>query len=194
MKDSGYILDRIRGLLVEELDRRIEEASKRRPGYCGHNHQQPLDARKEVYGEPNDYNRITDGQGQTVSQTIGLCMLGASNPEEWKGAICEDDLDAQRCPHFIPTKNKKTIWEEFQRDTSDPEWVGANLPAVHELLGVLDGFGRPRLPWWKRLWYRWVLRIAVVPPLAVDDPALLPPGPDAPPLLTKADDDAGVGS
>ena len=80
---------------------------------------------------------------------------------------------------------------------ADPEWVTANLPTVRELLWVLDPWADheiPRLPWWKRLWYRWVLKIVVVPPLAVDDPALLPAGPNDPPLLSEADDDEGVGS
>jgi hypothetical protein len=191
--NRDLILDRVRELLVEELDHRVQEASTRRPHYCIYNHRHPLDARKEVYGELNDYNRITDDRGQPVAQTIGLCMLGAEDPEEWKGAICEDDLDAQRCPYFTPIKGKDEIWEEFQRDVVDEGWVAENLSAVRELLWVLGGCKCPQLPWWKRLWYRWVLRIRVAPPLAVDDPALLPPGPDDPPLLTEADDDEGVG-
>jgi len=193
MRDQSAILDRIRHLLVDELDRRVEEASTRRPRYCVHNYRHNLDARKDVYGEPNDYNRITDKQGQPVGQELGLCLLGAENVEEWKGTICEDDLDAQRCPYFTPIKDKDTLWEEFQRDVADPEWVESNLSAVHELLWVLDEYEVPRLPWWKRLWYRWVLKIEVVPVLAVDDPALLPAGPDDPPLLSEADDE-GVGS
>jgi hypothetical protein len=194
MKDLDTILGRVRKLLVEELDRRIREASQRRPHYCVYNHRQPLDARKEVYGEPNDYNRISDGQGQAVGQTLGLCMLGAEDPEQWRGTICEDDLDAQRCPYFTPMKDKATVWSEFQRDLSDPDWITSNLPAVSELLWACDEVPCPSLPWWKRLWYRWVLKITVVSPLAVSDPALLPPGPDAPALPRSEASDEGVGS
>jgi hypothetical protein len=182
MKSDDQIRCRIRELLAEELDRRVREATHRHPRLCVHNHRQPLDERKEVYGEVNGYNRISNGNGEAVTQTIGLCMLGASSPEEWKGAICEDDLDAQRCPYFTPIETKDDIWDEFQRNVNDGPWLAAHLPAVSELSWALDPGLMPQLPWWKRLWYRWLLRIVVVPPLPVDDPALLPPGPDAPAL------------
>lgn len=182
MRSDDQIRGRIRELLVKELDRRVQEATQRRPHLCIYNHRQPLDARKEVYGEVNGYNRVSDGNGEPVNQTIGLCMLGADNPEEWKGTLCEDALDAQRCPYFEPIKTKEALWTEFQRDVSDSQWLAAHLPAVSELLWAQGEGACPQLPWWKRLWYRWVLRIVVVPPLPVDDPALLPPGPDAPAL------------
>lgn len=182
MRSDDQIRCRIRELLVEELNRRVQEATQRRPCLCIHNHRQPLDERKEVYGEVNGYNRISNGNGEAVAQMLGLCMLGAESPEEWKGTICEDDLDAQRCPYFEPTKTKETIWVEFQKDVSDPQWLAAHLPAVSELSWALGQGSEPQLPWWKHLWYRWVLRIVVVPPSPVDDPDLLPPGPDAPAL------------
>jgi len=195
MRSDDQIECRIRKLLVEELDRRVAEASQRLPLLCVHNHRQPLDERREVYGEVNGYNRITDGNGEGVIQTLGLCMLGASRPEEWRGTICEDDLDAKRCPYFTPIKTKKVIWDEFQRDVRDGPWLAAHLPAVSELSWTLNHGRMPQLPWWKRLWHRWFLRIVVVPPLPVDDPALLPPGPDAPALPpAREDHHEGVGS
>jgi len=191
MVDRGEIKSRIRQLLCEELDRRIHEAQQRRPHLCAHNWLQPLDSRKEVYGETNDqYNRIAVN-GEPVDQTIGLCMLGAEDIEQWKGAICEDDVDAMKCPYFQPTRSKRTLWNEFLRDVADPAWVASNMPAVRELLWVLDESpSLPALvPWWKALWYRWVLRIQIVPIQAVTDFDLLPPGPDAPALLEMQDGD-----
>jgi len=194
MRSDDQIQCRIRELLVEELDRRVREATQRRPRLCVYNHRQPLDARKEVYGEPNGYNRIADGNGDPVNQTLGLCLLGSDNPEGWRGTICEDDLDAQRCPYFKSIKTKGTIWDEFQRDANDGPWLAAHLPAVSELLWAQGVEACPQLPWWKRLWHRWFLRIVVVPPLPVGDPALLPPGPDAPALPPAREDrHEGVG-
>jgi hypothetical protein len=133
------------------------------------------------------YNRIAVvGSNVPVSETIGLCMLGASDIEQWKGAVCEDDMDAMRCPYFSPTKTKGDIWDDFCRDISDAGWVSQNMPAIRELLWVV-GDHPLGLPWWKDLWYRWVLRIKVVPALPVSDPDLLPPGLDEPPLLEMQD-------
>jgi len=189
MKDSKSISARIRYLLVQELDRRVQEASQRVPVLCRHNYRHSLDTRKEVMSEPNIYyNRIADEEGNPVGQTLGLCLLGSGDPEKWNGTICEDDIDAKRCPYFTPLRSKAVVWEEFQRDTSDPEWVAANMGPVHELLWVLEEDSCPSLPWWKRLWYRWFLRIVVAPPLQVGDPLLLPP---APLSEETGDDDAG---
>jgi hypothetical protein len=176
MKPEDQVLCRIRELLVEELDRRVSAAEQRLPLRCVYHCDIHLDARKEVYGEPNDYNRITNDQGELVTQTLGVCRIGSEDPEVWSGTICEDALDAQRCPHFSPLVGKEELWVQFREDISDPLWVRDNLPAVEALLWVLGKPAPPSLPWWKRLWYRWVLRVEVTPPLAVEDPALLPPG------------------
>lgn len=173
MKTTEEIQSRIRQLLVRELDRRIAEASMRRPHLCRHIYQHPLDPRKEIYGEPNEnYNQISKS-----SQTIGLCLLGISDPEEAPMTICEDDLDAQRCPYFTPALSKESLWETFQKQLKDREWITENLSAVAELLWVLEEDVWLQVPWWKRLWYRWFVRLRVEPVLPELDPALLPPAP-----------------
>jgi hypothetical protein len=158
MRQDSEIRDRVRGILVEELDRRVAEAARRTPTNCIHNLRQPLDVRKTIDGEPNPhYNTMSP------SQSIGLCMLGAENPEEWKGDVCEDSVDAQRCPNFAPRLDKNAVLSEFESQLRNPEWVLTNFPTVAALIWVLNsGPEDLSLPWWKRLLY-YFLKINVEP-------------------------------
>ncbi len=174
MKNLDDIKARLRGLITQELDYRVEIATRRLPARCIHNHQQELDPRSEVLDEPNpSYNRI-DRRHLPVVNKIGLCMLGAENPDEWPGNICEDAIDAQRCPDFTPIQSKPELLEELLGQLKDDVWVEVNLPAVHSLLWVLDDtIANYHLPWWKQLWFR-VLRIRVEPVQTRDVLKLLP--------------------
>ena len=168
MRTVTDIQDRIRGLLFEELKSRVAYAEKRLPVRCSFNHRHQLDSRlTTIEGEPNEArNRITQALGEPVAQTIGLCMYGAENPEEWPGNLCEDAIDAQRCPFFKPHQSKTEIWQEFARQLEDMDWVKASMPQVYALLWVLDEsvtfFHDQRFPWWMRLWWR-LLRIRLEP-------------------------------
>ncbi len=179
MKTQADIEDRIRFLLCEELTRRVNEAQTRLPHLCVHNHRQPLDTRKTVEDVPNEtYNRTTDRNGLPVINTIGLCMLGSDDPETWQGTICEDPIDAQRCPYFDPSVSKESIYQRFKENVGDPEWVRANMPELYGLLWTLDNGHGPSLPWWKRLWFR-ALRIRVEPVHTNGETVnLLPPAPE----------------
>jgi hypothetical protein len=175
MKPSAEIESRIRFLLCEELTRRVNEAQTRLPHLCVHNHRQPLDTRKTVEDLPNDtYNRTTDRDGLPVVQTIGLCMLGAEDPSTWQGNICEDPIDAQRCPYFTPSATKESIYAAFKSNVEDLEWVQHHMPEMHALLWVLDKARNLAIPWWKRLWFR-ILRIEVAPVLSKEAVAQLLP-------------------
>ena len=180
MRDAEAIEARIRFLLVQELNERVLIVGRRLPHLCVHNHRQPLDVRKTVEGEHNeDYNRITRGPSRPVTKTIGLCMLGAENPEAWPGNICEDPVDAQRCPYFQARVDKKKLWSDFAEQIRDPEWLQTNMPEVYGLLWSLDVAALPQVPWWKRLWFR-ILRIRVEPLRPLEDPAkLLPASPES---------------
>jgi hypothetical protein len=178
MKALSDIESRIRYLLCEELTRRVREAETRLPHLCEHNHRQTLDTRKTVEDTPNDsYNRTSDRTGLPVAQTIGLCMLGAEKPDEWPGNICEDPIDAQRCPYFRPSVTKEALFATFRANVEDLDWVRGHLPELYGLLWVLDETRAYDLPWWKRLWFR-MLRIQVAPVLSNDvTTQLLPPAP-----------------
>ena len=174
MKTQNEIEDRIRSLLAEERDRRVAESRERLPRLCAHNHQQPLDSRRQVEGEPNEtFNRITTRVGLPVVQTMGLCMLGSEHPEDWQGTICEDPIDAQRCPVFNPKESPEAIEAAFRQQMQDDAWVRANFPEVNALLWALDTPGLPPepvpssepeeppvpLPWWKRVLVCWLLGV-----------------------------------
>lgn len=155
MRTEIEVQDRIRYLLTREIDRRMTEATERLPHRCKHNYRHALDVRKEVAGEPNaQYNRV-NGNALPV---IGLCMLGAESPEAWPGAICEDPIDAKRCPFFSPRVTKETVQAEFYEQLRDLDWVSRAMPEVYGLLWALGSSSLPKLPWWKRLVYR-VLQI-----------------------------------
>lgn len=176
MRSSTEIQGRIKHLLSRELDRRVAEATKRLPHKCEHNYRHPLDVRKTVDGEPNpSFNKIT----LPVAQTIGLCMLGSEDPETWGGTICEDPVDAQRCPYFSARESKDEILLTLRKDSQDSEWLQANLPEVYGLLWALQD-RPPKLPWWKVLWFR-LLRIRVEP---------LTPSPEVERLLPPPNDDS----
>lgn len=179
MKTEEDVRERLQALLVEELDRRLKEASERLPQRCVHNFRHTLDSRKQVGGDPNEeYNRITDKKGLPVVQTIGLCMLGSENPETWGGTICEEPLDAKRCPLFTPSKGKDTLLREFSEQLQDLDWVRETHPEIHALLWVLGEIKLPAIPWWKRLLLKFkVIRIEPVVP-SIDPTKLLGPPED----------------
>lgn len=185
MKTESEVRDRVTELLGEELVRRAQEAEERLPRRCTHNHQQPLDTRKHVEGDMNPYyngvSRGVDDEGNPlpVVQTIGLCML---NEPEKHLTICEDPIDAKRCPFFTPAQGKEELYRTFVEQLQDPTWVRENLSEVHALLWVLDAAQTPSISFWKRLWFKFT-RIRVKPALPAFDPStlLLPPSSDNPP-------------
>ena len=143
MKNNTEIQDRIRALLDEELSARVAKTQERVPVNCRYNYRHPLDTRKYVYGEPNDnYNRITKGDtsaGLPVAQTIGLCIHGSESPDCWKGIICEEIVDALRCPPqaFTPKVAPEVVKAELELQIKDLAWLKDNMPTVHTLLWVL---------------------------------------------------------
>ena len=188
MRTQIEIEDQVRSLLAAELARRVLAAQALLPGLCVHNHRQTLDTRRQVHGEPNEhYNRVADHRGLPVLQTIGLCMLGADDPESWQGTICEDPSDAQRCPTFRLKTSVEDAEDDFRTQMQDDEWVRRNLPEVYSYLWMLGTIQVPEAPpeappepqfirrkpepdyppellpkpedlsWWRRLILRWLL-------------------------------------
>jgi len=135
MKSEQEISVRVRDLLVIELAARIKVAASKLPTSCKYNHRHPLDERRTVDGDINpNYNQIVP-----ANRTIGLCMYGSEDPAEWSGSICEDVVDALRCPYFDPIKTEGDVVAEFQQLIKDPEWLRENHPGIYELRWVLDG-------------------------------------------------------
>mgnify|MGYP003391901174 CR=1 FL=1 len=177
MKTESEVEGFVRDLVCKELDRRISEASERLPHLCINNYRHPLDQRKQIEGEENEsYNRITDKVGLPVIQTIGLCLLESEDPTEWGGTICEEPIDAKKCPYFTPAKGKETILPELESELRDFGWVRENLPEVASLLWVLGDFNLG-VPWWKRLLFNF-LRIKIEPVHPKIDAQKLLPAPE----------------
>ena len=183
-KTTTEIEDRIRFLLAKELEMRVRRASQRLPHRCVHNLRQPLDTRTTVEGDANPYyNRITMGVGPEgvpipVHQTIGLCTFKDTATDldcQALLTICEDPIDAQRCPVFSPRETKETLWAEFEMQVQNSVWLHENLPEVYGLYWALDSTCYVKVPWWARVLYR-LLRIRPEPlrPSA-DLMKLLPP-------------------
>jgi len=153
MRPSSDIKSRIRALVNEELERRIVLATKRLPHMCQHNIRQPLDTRKSIEGEVNpQYNRITSGRGLPVVQSIGLCGVGVDNLDTWEMNICDEPIDALRCPIFLSKSTKETIVKELEGQLLDKDWLAQNMPEVSGLLWSLGDLATPpKLPWWKKI-------------------------------------------
>lgn len=169
MRSSTEIEERLRAIVIAELQRRLEREVL--PHLCSHNRRQPLDHRRTIYGEPNEsYNRISagveDGVSLPVLQTIGLCMLGSESPETWAGTICEEPLDAQRCPYFVYKTTRAEVYREFVANLQDPMWVETHLPAAHSLLWVLNAPLKiaPKPTIWGRMWRKIREAVALVIP------------------------------
>jgi len=185
MRAASEIEERLRSIVVEELRQRLDREVL--PHLCVHNRRQPLDHRRSIYGEPNEgYNRITagveDGVALPVVQTLGLCMLGAEHPETWPGTICEEPLDAQRCPYFVFKQSRADVYRGFLTNLQDPVWVEAHLPAAHALLWVMSAPLKieSKPSGWRRAWrkIRDVLALLVPWPAPENSPeasVYLPP-------------------
>jgi len=147
VKDRDVIEDRVQKLIDTERDSRLVESTRRLPHRCVYNHRQALDIRKTSLGEPNqDYNNVS-----RTRQTIGLCMYGSEDAETWLGNICEDPIDAQRCPLFVPQHERQVILDQFYQDLQEPLWVSSNMPELAALLWVLDQHALPKMNWFSRV-------------------------------------------
>jgi len=151
MRSENEVRDRIREVFQEELNRRFQDAAARFPERCKYNHRQPLDVQKQgVDGGSNPmYNRI-----EGTTKTIGLCLYGSEDPEVWGGTICEDQIDAERCPYFTPIVSQEQIVSQFKQDITSIEWVQEHMPHAYNLLWVI-GQIELQVPWWRRIWH-WV--------------------------------------
>jgi hypothetical protein len=157
VKSEAEVRSRLATLLTEEVTARVESLAERLPHKCTHNYRHPLDSRKQVNGEPNEhYNRVSYERGLPVLQTVGLCMLGSEQPEEWPGLVCDEPIDAKKCPYFTPKASREEVLKEVTTQVQDGAWVEKNLPEAHALMWALEDITLPKLPWWGRFltWLR----------------------------------------
>jgi hypothetical protein len=129
MKDADEIQNKLEQLKSEHLQLRIKRRTDPHPRNCRHN-----------------YKHEEDGE------SIRLCMLGADNPHEWGGRICDNQETAESCPFFEPRQSEDEIRKEFQSDLQDPEAVNEDMRDVSALRWVLneDEYHHD-VSWWYRI-------------------------------------------
>lgn len=152
MKSEAQLIDRIKVLLVAEWERRVLVRGTRTPEACRNHHWQDLNLRNTADGTPNDaYNRVAVEGGTRT----GLCLYG-SRTEEWSGTLCEDAVDAQRCPHFDPLWSPGLMYADYLLDLADLEWVSSSLAEVQILSWALETLPAPPAPSWVRRVLTWL--------------------------------------
>jgi len=177
VKSESEIKARIEEAVFEEVSRRVDTLGERVPHKCIHNYRHPLDARKVTEeGFNPQYNRVTSERRLPVLQTVGLCLLGSDDPSAWSGTICDEPIDAKRCPVFTAFRTKDDVLEEVKGQMADESWLKSNMPEVYALSWALDMVVVHKLSWWSRLllWLKRPMSEPRTPPFSPDK--LLPPG------------------
>lgn len=104
MKSEEEIQDRLVDLKYERFLDEYRDRLSCRPKNCVHN-----------------YRHEEDGE------EIGLCMLGAEDPQNWPGNVCDDVETAKMCPFFEQRHDEEDLKEEFESGLDDDiqalEWV-----------------------------------------------------------------------
>lgn len=160
MKPERQIRARMKKCVDEEIERRFAEATRRLPRRCKHHIEHALDTRAEVNSEPNPlFNRVGSAVHLPV---LGLCGYGMGS-EEWGGTICEDPIDAQRCPLFEARQSKEDLIRDLDNELSHKLWVEENMPELAALRWVLEANPNHPMTWWQR--FRLLFRKVSVEPV-----------------------------
>lgn len=175
MKHEDDVILEIRAEVLRLWEDRVKASTERIPHNCTHNHRQPLDLDSHIEGELNPgYNRIQreePGDGKVhlrMIPEIGICLYKADSVSDWAGTICDEPVDAARCPYFTPTETTETLWSKFLEDISNPLWVGKEAPRLSALLWVIDKSPKFALtsylpPWWVRAVWRRLFQVKTPP-------------------------------
>ena len=145
MKSNEKVEKKLKQVKKNYLSREYRDKLHRCPENCEYNY------RHKTVNE--------DGR----EEEIGLCMLGADNPEEWQGLICDDEETAKQCPYFECKHNKESIKKEFEESLNDEVIVANNYKDIAALNWVLD---KKEYSWdlglVKRLWLRFVYYFYII--------------------------------
>lgn len=136
MQDEAEVRKKLRELRYRYKKRYLHEHLRKGHRNCVHN-----------------YIHV-DAEGNEV----GLCMLGAEDPANWPGNICDDDETAEACPYFENKYNKEYLKQEFELLLADPEILYTKFRDI-ALLGWVLGeqtsmvpiSEAPDLTWWQRM-------------------------------------------
>jgi hypothetical protein len=116
MKDEDEIKKKLEEVKYQYFKREYQEKFSCKPENCIHN-----------------YRHEEDGE------EIGLCMLGAENPEEWPGNVCDDVSTAKSCPFFEVRHQEDELREEFEEEIQDVSVLASDYKDIAALRWVLNG-------------------------------------------------------
>lgn len=135
MRSYAEIKKKLRNLRYRYLKRYLEEHLSVQPANCVYN--------REYASEMGP---------------VRLCMLGAKDPENWPGNLCDTKECAQTCPFFQNKYEKKKLKEDFVRKLQDPNILYTKYRDLAMLQWALeeDILEDVPLTWWQRLklWFR----------------------------------------
>lgn len=77
-------------------------------------------------------------------------MLGADDPENWPGNVCDTVKNAETCPFFKSIQDKEQIQDEFRRELQDEDVLFRKYRDIAMLTWVLEEKS-PDLSWWQKL-------------------------------------------
>jgi hypothetical protein len=66
-------------------------------------------------------------------------MLGAENPEEWPGNVCDDVSTAKSRPFFEVRHQEDELREEFEEEIQDVSVLASDYKDIAALRWVLNG-------------------------------------------------------
>lgn len=115
MRSEAHIQKRLRDFKKKHLIHAYERDLGHHHYNCVHNH------------------RHVDKHGEAF-----LCMLGADDPENWKGTICDSDDTVKTCPYFQGRHSKEEVKETFLRDLQNTETLFEEYRDVAILQWVLE--------------------------------------------------------
>jgi hypothetical protein len=85
---------------------------------------------------PENCSHNSYASGQSDIEGNYLCMLGAEDPTQWKGNICDTEEFAQGCPYFQCRFSKEQLKDDFEEALMDNLFVDFRDVAI--LMWVLD--------------------------------------------------------
>lgn len=116
MLQEKEISKKIRSLQLAVILANVRDQLRRAPHNCKYHHDHKI---------PN------------TEETIGLCMYGSDDPENWPGDVCDQDEIAQACPMFSCKTTKQQALKHEAGRLQNPVIVKENYPEIAALLWVL---------------------------------------------------------
>lgn len=142
MHSKKEVKKKLRDVKGKYLSDRYQDKLAKKPCNCHYNYRHVL----------------VNAEGEEVE--IGLCMLDASDTEEWEGFICDDEETAKNCPYFDCKNSRESIKQEFEEDLEDEVVVANQYKDIAALQWVLQQKAYTwDLKWYQVLWTWFIFQL-----------------------------------